>query len=335
MAAGGTILVIKLGALGDVVQALGPFAAIRRHHAADRVVLLTTAPFVDFARASGYFDDILVDDRPRGLDVAAWLALRRRLRDGGWRRVYDLQTSARSSFYHRLFWPGPWPEWSGIARGCSHPHDNPARDRMHTVDRQAEQLRRAGIEPVSPPALDWLPPPGPLAARFAIDGDFALLAPGGVAHRPGKRWPARCYGEIAAWLDDGGLRPVLIGGADETPIHDIITAACPAARSLAGVTSLLDIAALAGGARLALGNDTGPMHLAALAGCPSVVLFSEYSDPALCGQRGDGVSILRHRPLAALAVDEVRATVEAAGVATGKAIGEGGGVAPTVPPTVP
>ena len=77
------------------------------------------------------------------------------------------------------------------------------------------------------------------------------------------------------------------------------------------------------------------MHLAALAGCPSVGLFSEYSDPALCGQRGDGVSILRHRPLAALAVDEVRATVEAAGVATGKAIGEGGGVAPTVPPTVP
>ena len=36
---GRRILVIKLGALGDFVQALGPFAAIRRHHAGDRITL--------------------------------------------------------------------------------------------------------------------------------------------------------------------------------------------------------------------------------------------------------------------------------------------------------
>ena len=319
MAAGGAILVIKLGALGDVVQALGPFTAIRHHHAGDRVTLLTTAPYADFARTTRLFDDILVDDRPRGFDLAGWLALRRRLRRGRFQRVYDLQTSSRSSFYRRLFWPGPWPEWSGIARGCSHPHDNPDRDRLHTLDRQAEQLCRAGIERVPPPDLSWLPPTDPVTARLGIDGAFALLAPGGAAHRPGKRWPAHSYGAIAAWLNDGGLRPILIGDADEAPIHDIVIAACPEALSLAGDTSLLDIAVLAGGARIAVGNDTGPMHLTALAGCPSVVLFSEHSDPVLCGQRGDAVTILRRHPLSALAVDEVRAAMEAAGAATGEA----------------
>ena len=96
------VLVIKLGALGDFVQALGPFAAIHDHHASDSIVLLTTRPYVDFARAGGWFDEIWVDDRPRVRDVGGWLALRRRLRGAGFHRIYDLQTSDRSFFYYYL-----------------------------------------------------------------------------------------------------------------------------------------------------------------------------------------------------------------------------------------
>ena len=44
MTEAGPVLVIKLGALGDFVQALGPFAAIRQNHEQARLVLLTTAP---------------------------------------------------------------------------------------------------------------------------------------------------------------------------------------------------------------------------------------------------------------------------------------------------
>src|SRR5688572_25152247 len=45
----GRILVIRLSAFGDFIQALGAFAAIRRRHAADQITLLTTGPFADFA----------------------------------------------------------------------------------------------------------------------------------------------------------------------------------------------------------------------------------------------------------------------------------------------
>jgi len=135
------ILVIKLGALGDFVQALGPMAAIRRHHAGAQIVLLTMAAFAAFARRSAYFDEVWLDDRPQPLAVARWWALRRRLVAGHFDRVYDLQTSGRTGWYFRLMGPGPRPEWSGIVRGCSHPHRNPARVRMHTLDRQADQLR--------------------------------------------------------------------------------------------------------------------------------------------------------------------------------------------------
>lgn len=52
------------------------------------------------------------------------------------------------------------------------------------------------------------------------------------------------------------------------------------------------------------------MHLAAIAGCPSVVLYSHASDPALCAQRGPRVTILRQPKLAELGVEEVMAAVE-------------------------
>jgi ADP-heptose:LPS heptosyltransferase len=300
------VLVIKLGALGDFIQAFGPFAAIRRHHADARVTLLTTAPFADIARASRLFDDVWIDARPEAIAIGGWLALRRRLREGRFQRVYDLQTSDRSSFYFRLFWPGPYPEWSGIAKGCSHPHANPWRDFMHTVERQAEQLKMAGIERVPPPNLAWIEAD---AARFGLPARFALLIPGGAAHRPAKRWPAARFGTLAAWLAERGVQPVLLGLADEADVIAAVGAACPSARSLAGATSLFDIVALARRAALAVGNDTGPMHLITATGCPSVVLFSSDSDPALCAPRGDRVTVLRRERLDQLPVEDVQAAL--------------------------
>src|SRR6266568_3426199 len=134
------ILVIKLGALGDFVQALGPAAAIRAHHPEAAITLLTTAPFAELARRAPYFDEVWIDERPRLSALRGLLELRRRLRGAGFARIYDLQTSGRSSAYFHLMGPGARPEWSGIARGASHPHDNPRRDSMHTIERQSDQL---------------------------------------------------------------------------------------------------------------------------------------------------------------------------------------------------
>lgn len=295
------ILVIKLGALGDFVQALGPMAAIRAHHKDQRITLLTTAPFAGFAKASGYFDDIWIDGRPIGMNVAGWLKLLSRLRNGGFGRAYDLQTSDRSSFYFRFFWPN-FPEWSGIARGCSHPHANPDRDNMHTIERQAEQLAMAGIPDVPVPDLSWATAD---VSRFSLPERYALLAPGGAAHRPGKQWPPERFGELAGVLAEKEIRPVILGAAGEAPIMAAIRDRCPEAVDLSGETALLELAALGRGARLAVGNDTGPMHLLSAVGCPSAVLFSSDSDPALCGQRGPKVTIIRKPELTALLAAEV------------------------------
>ncbi len=295
------ILVIKLGALGDFVQALGPMQAIRRAHPDARISLLTTAPFVPLATLCPWFDEVIANSRPRLRNVGGWIALRRRLRAGRFDRVYDLQTSDRTGWYWRLIGPGRRPNWSGIVQGplC---HANPGRDRMHTLDRQAEQLAIAGIAPVPPPALDWVTAD---LDRLGLPRRYVLLVPGGSAHRPAKRWPVERYAALARDIAARGAKPLVVGVAGEKPLAAQICGRCHEARDLAGATSVVELFALARGAVGAVGNDSGPMHMAAAAGVPSIVLFSAESDPALCAPRGVSVVAIRRSELAGLSVTEV------------------------------
>lgn len=290
------ILVIKLAALGDFVQGFGPFAAIRAHHPGARITLLTTAPFVELARAAPWFDEVWGDGRPDWTNLPGVARLAWRLRRAGFARVYDLQTSARSSRY-RLF-VGGGAEWSGIARGASHPDADPGRDALHTFERQRGQLRAAGISAFPAPRLDWLDAD---VSGFALPEHFALLLPGASPTRPGKRWPAARFGELAARL---GRPVVLCGGPAEAPLAREIAAITPGVPDLTGRTDLRQLAAVARRAALTIGNDSGPTHLAAAAGCRTLALFGGESDPALCAPRGD-VVVLRREPLAGLTVDEV------------------------------
>jgi ADP-heptose:LPS heptosyltransferase len=288
------ILVIRLSALGDFVLSFAPFAAIRAHHPESEITLLTTAPFAELGLASPWFDRVVVDARPGWWDLPGLLRLRRKLL--GFDFVYDLQTSGRSSRYFRL---AGRPPWSGIARGCSHPHANPMREFMHTLERQRDQLEMAGVGAFPAPELGWLGP-----AAFGLPVPYALLAPGAAPRRPRKRWPVENFSELAVELRARGLTPVVIGTAAEADL----AASCPAAVDLTGKTGIADLFGLAAGAALAVGNDTGPMHIAASVGCPCVVLFSSDSDPALTSPRGPGGSwpkLLRVADLGSLPVADV------------------------------
>jgi ADP-heptose:LPS heptosyltransferase len=290
------ILVIKLGALGDFVLAFHPFAAIRAHHAEAEITLLTTTPFAALARRAPWFDRVIVDARPPWWNLAGLRRLRGSVQ--GFDLVYDLQTSGRSSRYFRL---ARRPAWSGIATGASHLHGNPQRNRMHTVERQRDQLEVAGITDFPEPDLSWLTEAGPV-----LEHPYAVLVPGSAPHRPEKRWPAALFGELAATLQRRGIRPVVVGAGADAPLASAICAACPEALDLTGRTNLLDLGGLAARAALAVGNDTGPMHLAAAVGCRCLVLFSGASDPALTAPRGR-VTVLREQNLADLGLERVAA----------------------------
>jgi ADP-heptose:LPS heptosyltransferase len=254
------------------------------------------------------------DGRPNSALGALRLAAR--LRRERFSLVYDLQGNDRTNLLFQLLRPVP-PRWSGVAFGCALPHRNPGRMNMHTLERQAEQLRDAGIWPEAPaaagsapaPDVSWMLalPAGPPPELVLDRRPLVLLAPGAAARRPAKLWPCGHYAELAGALTDRGFTVGLIGGPAEAGLGAQITARAPRAIDLIGRTDLPTVARLGARAQLAVGNDTGPVHLIAAAGAPTVVLFSADSDPALCAPRGR-VAILRQSDLADLAVETVLAT---------------------------
>ncbi|MDR7119066.1 glycosyltransferase family 9 protein [Caulobacter sp. BE254] len=306
------VLVIKLGALGDFVLALAAMKKIREAHPRAKITLLTTPPFEALAKLSPYFNSVETDGRPSDFgDLTAMLG---RLRQARYDRVYDLQTNSRTNWYFQALRPFP-PQWSGIAAGCALPQRGKARYHMHTLERQADQLKQAGVWPDAPTAPGAAPAPDlswilrrtketrPVASA-AAPRPYVLLVPGGSAHRPEKRWPTESYAQLAALLKARGLDIVIIGGPQESAMARQIQKTVGQARDLTGRTDFAQLAVLGAKAVLAVGNDTGPTHLLAAAGAPTIALFSDASDPELCGPRGH-VTVIRSPDLQALPVSTV------------------------------
>jgi len=292
------ILVVKLSSLGDFVQSLGCFRAIREHHRGDRLTLLTTAPYRPLALASGLFDQVTIDRRVSPWRPLSCLRFAWDLNTAGWSRIYDLQWSERSAWYFRLLLP-PRPEWVGVAPGCSHFYPE-RRAPRHISVRHAEMLRAAGIAEVPQPDLSFLTAD---LSGFGLSGGYGLVIPGSSPHRRVKRWPVAGFIAVARSLAAQGLTPVVVRGPAERVEAEAILEACPQARAFD--TSLEQLVALARGARVAVGNDTGPTFLAALAGAPVIALFSIESDPAKSTPPGPCVRVLRQASLAELSVERV------------------------------
>ncbi|RIJ17107.1 glycosyltransferase family 9 protein [Henriciella mobilis] len=312
------VLVIKLSALGDFVLALGAMRAIRENHPKAVMTLLTTPPYEGLAKATGFFQHIETDGRPKG--VKATRELLKRMKAARYDIIYDLQTSGRTANYFKalnLPFSTP-PLWSGHAEGSAFFHDNPQRGNMHSIDRLADQLKTAGIGPDKvkggwPPMPDMSfvrrsqgDKPSLTPAFFSVKEPFALFIPGASAHRSAKRWPAERFGGLAKHVADAGITPVIIGGKAESEIAVEINRIEPRARNIVTRTDLFQIVALAEKALFAVGNDTGPMHMAALSGCPGVALFAtSESDPEKACPRGSNIIVAKADTLDELSVRDV------------------------------
>lgn len=294
------IFVIKLGALGDFVQSLGPMAAIRKYHPHAHITLLTTGPYVSLAQASNYVDDVWIDQRPKWFQVKDWLSIRRKLNEAQFSRVYDLQNNDRTSFYFRLF--SRKPEWVGVAKGASHRNTSPERTKGQAFDGHVQTLKPAGLKDVQLDKLDWVFGEGDF--KF-LPRPYVLLVPGSAPNRPLKRWPAKHYAALARRLAERNITPVLIGAEAERVVTQEIAKISPLIVDLTGKTSLFDIPGLARGAAGAVGNDTGPMHMIAPTGCPSIVLFSKDSNPKRHAPKGHDVVTIQKDNLEDLTPDLV------------------------------
>ena len=300
------ILIIKLGALGDIILALDVFQAIRAHHAAARITLLTRRPFVSLTEKMPWFDAVWPDPAPKLLQVPKWLAWRKQLRGGNFSRVYDLQCNDRAGFYFTLLGPDR-PEWCGVARGCSHPRPDFGGENLPVTERLLRMVEAAGVPRAGAADLAWLD--GDLS-NFHLPARYVLIVPGCAPQHPYKRWPAQHFASLVAKLAAQGVAAVAVGTAVDNDAIGAIQALAPGLINLAGHTDLGQVAALARRAVAAVGNDTGPVHVTGMVGAPTLVLMSRVTDPVRMLPRGPRVSWLKRDDLADLTAEEVFAAIQ-------------------------
>jgi len=305
------VLVIKLGGLGEMVLAFPAFERIRQAHPTAKITLLTTDPFVSLAKSSPFFNAVESDGAPR--DPAHWTALILRIRRARYDRVYDLQNDSSTNLVFQALRPAA-PAWSGTALGCSLPHRNRQRGHMHQLERQAEQLKDAGIWPdaptgpwsAAPPDISWVLARSAQPRSLTVASGqrpMVIFAPGVDPHHPEQRWPAELYAGLARRLQDTH-DVVIIGALAESGFAHAIQRQAPRARDLTGRSDFVQIAALGARAALAVGNDLGALHLIAAAGAPTIVLFPSTVDAAAVAPRGH-VTVLHAATLKELPVEHV------------------------------
>ena len=297
------VLVIKLSALGDFVQALGPMKAIKRHHPNAKITLLTTKSFKNFGEECGYFDEIIIDNRPKFLDLKGWLDLRKKLRVLNPDRVYDLQNNDRTGLYFKLLDKSKKTEWVGTAKGASHRNTSPERTKGHAFYGHVQTLALADIEDVKVDNLEWMKTD---ISRLNLPEKYALFVTGCAPQHPEKRWPLDHYAALGQRLLKQNITPVLIGGPSETELNKQLQEENKKFIDLTCETSFNDIVSLAHGAQVAVGNDTGPMHLIGASGCQTIAMYNTLkSNPDRHYVLGDNVTIMSAAGLQNLSVEDV------------------------------
>ena len=311
------ILIIKHGALGDIMQGMDGFASVRAWHKTAHMAVLTTSPYVSLLSASPYFDAVVTDRRAPLWDVVGYLQLRRLLKQGGWTRVYDFQCSRRTAWYFRHFLrqsrcefvgKAPMTSLSPKSHGISHPI--PDMTGLTTCQRMLETAKLGGCKAVVPD-FAWLYDKStlPLPAK-----PYAVLVAGSSAVKPSKRWPPHHYAKLAEAIWHGhAIRPVLVGTDIDRKVLAEIAHQAPCCLSLVGSTDLFDLARLFRHAQCAVGNDTGPMFIAGRMPPPSLTVMGGDTDPILSAAAGGSAHWLKVDDLRRLSVKRVLGRLAAIG----------------------
>jgi lipopolysaccharide heptosyltransferase I len=283
------ILIVRLGALGDVVHAIPAVAALRRVFPDAGIDWLVDARHREIVDLVTVVDRVIPLESPT---LAGWTAAVRVLRGMSYDVAIDLQGLMKSALLARA---------SGAARvvGFSiwHLREKTARpfysdahdaEGGHVIRKNLRLLRAVGVEddeirfPLADrpsPALDLLRQRIPGGRRFALINAGAAW--------PNKRWPPERFGELAAFLDDAcGLTPVVLWGPAEQPLAEAVIAASSNTAIAAPATSVADLVALTRASALVISGDTGPLHIATAVGAPTVSLFGP-TDPNRNGPYAD------------------------------------------------
>ena len=309
-----SVLVVRLGSMGDVIHTIPAVAALRSAFPETQIGWVIeqrwaellcvrgaqlsrprdlSRPLVDFVHI---VDTKLWRKSPLAAGTRAAISgVMREVRSQHYEIAVDFQGALKSAVMARL-------AKARAVVGMRNPREKPARifytrdvevADAHVID-QYHSLVAAIVGRSLPNCAAVFPQDDQAEAstsKFVPQNErFAILNPG--AGWGAKQWPPERYGEVAHALANFGITPLInFGPGEEELANTAANASNGAGRTVS--CSLGELIALTRRASLFIGGDTGPMHLAAALQVPVVAIFGP-TDPARNGPYGTRSIVLRN-----------------------------------------
>ena len=274
------ILIVRLGAMGDIIHALPAVASLKHSFPGSHLTWVVEPQWAPLLEGNPFIDRVALLRRGSPMSI---LQSCRELRERRYDFAVDFQGLMKSAVLASIAYP---ERIFGF-------HQSQIRERFaalfysnktltnsaHVVERNLDLAAAAGAGSVLRTfALPEGKPEGTLPK-----GDFVLASP--LAGWRSKQWPFEYYGALAARLrQECGIPLVVNGppGAALAEIPDTIP-------NFGGLEGLIYATRRA---TAIVGVDSGPMHLAAALGKPGVAIFGP-TDPRRNGPYGDSFTVLR------------------------------------------
>ncbi len=272
------ILVVRLGAMGDIIHALPAVASLKQSFPHSEVTWAVESKWTPLLEGNPFVDRLAEVDRH---SLPALLAMREKLRMSHFDLAVDLQGLIKSALVAASARP---ERIAGFHRSqvreqfaaLFYSHATKTHS-AHVVEQNLELVKSVGATSL---VRSFFIPPGKPEGELPRR-DYVLASP--LAGWTSKQWPAENYTELARMLDrEFGLDLVL----NVPPNSPAIPGTKVHESSLAGLIHATRRAIAV------VGVDSGPLHLAAALGKHGVAIFGP-TDPARNGPYGNTFVVLR------------------------------------------
>lgn len=313
-----SILIVKLSAIGDVIQTLPMVEALKRQFPRARIDWVVEEDASNLLLSHPRVDRVIISRRK------SWV--KRVLKPGEfWKTLGEVSRfvrDLRSQHYdwvidnHGIFKSGllmllsrgrrkiGFQASAGIAEEGSyfftHERYKPLSIERHALERYLDLVSQMGVQ-IGPTSLHFPVPPDSLKQAEALlrqkgFGSRPLVVLHPVAKWETKQWPAENFARLISALAQEKATVVITGSPqDEGPVREILHQAGGESikvLNLVGKTNLMELAGIFSLSDLVLSPDTGPMHLAAAVKAPLIALFGPTA-PWRTGPYGNNPRIIR------------------------------------------
>ena len=302
------ILIIKHGSLGDIVQISGILRDIRDTHKNDKIFILTTFAYVELLGRCPFIDAVLIDKRLPRWNILYLIKLKKMIAKYSFSKVYDLQNSARTSFYKKYIFD--ISDWSSSETAREKGMKKNDLTHESVLERFKLQLDNSNIitKYSLKPDFSWAAFDVNKIINKYLTRKFILIFPLSSPKLIHKQWPY--YNDLIKLINSRhtNIEIVVAPGPNEIEQAKNINAISITNNNKA--LNIMELAGLIKKASFIIANDTGPAHMAAHLGASGIVLFGYHTTPKKVSIETDKFKAISVNDLSNLTVEKVYSEIK-------------------------